>query len=223
MKNSNRLIILYLILFLNNNLLLLSQNKYEKNFYGGLFYLSEYIASDEFKSLKEKNSDLEQVDSIFSKALRFFEGDISEACLCLTFATLPFNNIKVQLPMIHSQIIVPLPSAGIKLFEAKTKNIPKYLFIDSPQNDFGDKDKLAHFFGNAFLSYNFGWFNFSKFMGIFVEKVEDGFFTEGSFDRKDLIINALGELFGKEIINNENLSPSKVLKIYQLLYFRLRL
>lgn len=214
---------LILILFLFYNQSAYSQSKYEKNFYSGLFYLSGYIASDEFKSLKEICSDLEQVDSLFNKALIFFDGDVSEACLCLTFATLPFNNIKLKLPIIESQIVVPLPSTGKKLFEAKIKNLPKYLFVDSPKNEFGDKDKLSHFFGNAFLSYNLGWFNFTKFIGIFVEKVEDGFFTEGSFDNKDLIVNSLGELFGREIKNNKDLKPSNVLKIHQLFYLRIHL
>ena len=202
---------------------LLTQNKYEKSFYGGLFYISEYIASDEFASLKENCSDPERVDTLFAKALQFFEGDISEACLCLTFTTLPFRNIKVRLPFINSQLIVPLPSTGQKLFEAKFKNLPKDLFFDSPKTEFGDKDKLAHFFGNAFLSYNFGWFNISKFMGIFVEKTEEEFFVEGGFDKRDLKVNALGELFGKSIKNNLGLKPSNVLKIYQLFYFTLRL
>lgn len=215
------LVILFLFFF--DNILLFSQNKYEKSFYGGLFYLSGYIASDEFALLKKNNKDTELVDSIFSKALVFFEGDVSEACLCLTFTTIPYYNIKARLPIINSHFTIPLPATGRKLFEAKVKNLPKDLLVDSPKNEFGDKDKLAHFFGNAFLSYNFGWFNFSKFIGIFVEKVEDGFFIQGQFDRRDLAINILGEIFGKEIKNNKDLKPSNILKIYQLQYLRLRL
>lgn len=198
-----------------------SQNTYEKSFYGGLFYISDYIASQEFIELKAAHTDLQLVDSIYVKALHFFEGDYSETFLCLTFATLPFEHIKFRLPIFGSQVNIPLPSPGKNKFEARTKNLPKYLFIDSPQNSFGDKDKLAHFFGNAFLSYNFGWFNFSKFMGIFVEKVEDGFFIEGQYDIKDLVINNYGEVFGKAVKNKTGIKPSNILKIYQLKYLRL--
>ena len=216
---SKILLIIFFFIFFNSKIF--SQHGYEKNFYGGIFYISDYIASDDFQKLKSFNSDPELVDSIYSKALQFFDGDYSETFLCLAFGTVPFNDIKVKLPIIGSQIIIPLPSPSKMKFENRTKNLPKNIFVDSPKNDFGDKDKIAHFFGNAFLSYNFGWFNFSKFMGIFVEKVEDGFFVEGGFDTRDLIVNTLGELFGKLVKNNPGVKPSNVLKFYQLIYFRI--
>lgn len=197
-----------------------AQEQYEKNFYGGLFYISNYIASDEFESLKKAKSDPEQVDHIFEKAVKFFEGDISEALLCLTFATLPYNHIELRF-LFGTQINIPLPSPPQKIFEIKFKNLPKEIFFDSPKDGFGDQDKLAHFFGNAFLSSNFGWFNLSKFMGIFVEQVEEGLFVNGGYSNKDLITNHLGELFGTCIKNNRNLKPSDVLKIYQLLFLRI--
>lgn len=207
-----------MLVFYNSRLI--AQEQYEKNFYGGLFYLSNYIASSEFESLKKEKSDLEQVDNIFAKAVEFFEGDISEALLCLTFSTLPYNHIELRF-LFGTKIMIPLPSVPKKIFEVKLKNLPKEIFFDSPKDEFGDKDKLAHFFGNAFLSSNFGWFNLSKFMGIFVEQVEEGLFVNGGYSNKDLITNNLGELFGTCIKNNRNLKPSDVLKIYQLLFFRI--
>lgn len=206
-------------LFIFGSLSVLAQTKYEKNFYGGIFYISEFIASDEFDEMKRTNSDLQLVDSIYFRTLNFFERDYSETFLCLSFATLPFNEIKLN----FTGIIIPLPSPSKKIFDERTKNLPKNLFIDSPKNNFGDKDKLAHFFGNAFIKYNFGWFNLSKFMGIFVEKVEDGFFTEGSYDSRDIVVNTLGELFGEAVKTIPDAKPSNILKIYQLIYFRLRL
>jgi len=106
------------------------------------------------------------------------------------------------------------------LFQAKLKNLPTKIFFDSPENEFGDKDKLSHFFGNAFLKYNSSFFNLSKFLGIFVEVVERDLFVNGSFDNRDLITNYLGELFGELIKCNKNILPSDVLKIYQLLFIR---
>lgn len=207
-----------MLVFYNSRLT--AQEQYEKNFYGGLFYLSNYIASDEFEVFKKEKSDLEQVDYIFAKAVEFFEEDISEALLCLTFSTLPYYHIELRF-LFGTRINIPLPSPPQKIFERRLKNLPKEFFFDSAKDDFGDKDKLAHFFGNAFLSYNFGWFNLSKFMGIFVEQVEEGLFVNGGYSNKDLITNHLGELFGTCIKNNRNLKPSDVLKIYQLLFFRI--
>jgi hypothetical protein len=197
------------------------QKNYDRDFYGGMFFISGYIASQEFQNLKTNHTDIELVDSIYFRTLSFFEGDISETLLCLTFSTIPFDHITIKLPVIGSSVIAHLPSPGKKIFEQRRKYLPKNIFIDSPNDEFGDKDKLAHFFGNAFISYNLGWFNFSRFIGIFVEKVEDGFFAEGGFDRRDLLVNSFGEIFGKLLKNYPDAKPSNILKIHQLIYFRL--
>ncbi|MEW6004913.1 MAG: hypothetical protein AB1695_06305 [Stygiobacter sp.] len=197
---------------------LFPQTKEGINFYSGLFYLSRYTVSDEFKNIK---NDLEKVDSLFSKSKTFFNDDISEALLCLTFTCLPFDKIELK---IFSRIInIPLPSPPKKIFESRLKNLPSKLFFDSPHNDFGDKDKLSHFFGNAFLRYNFSPFNISKFMGIFVELTEENFFANGGYNYRDLIANNIGEIFAEMLLKNKNSKPSKAFLIYQLLFFRDRI
>lgn len=190
----------------------------EVSFYGGLFYLSNYIASDDFSKLKQTTSDLDQVDTIYAKAINFFEGNVSEALLCLTFTCLPFNKIDFKTPL--GILKVPLPSPPKLLFQKRLAKLPKNLFLDSPKTEFGDKDKLSHFFGNAFLHYNISVFNFSKFMGIFVEKTEENFFANGELDRRDIITNHLGEFFAEMLKLNPGAKPSKALLAYQLLYLR---
>lgn len=197
-----------------------AQSKYEKTFYGGIFYLSEYIISDEFDFYKKTIDEPKQIDQLFKVAVNFYEGDISEALLALTFTCLPFNHIKVKF-LFGSQLKIPLPSPPKKIFDKRLENLPSKLFFDSPNTSFGDKDKLSHFFGNAFLKYNFGFFNMSKFMGIFVENVEEGLFVEGGYSFRDIIANNLGELFGKLLKENKNILPSDILKLYNLLYLRI--
>lgn len=200
--------------------LLLLQSKFTgQSFYDGLFYLSDYIASDEFANLKQSTTDLQKVDSLFSKSAKYFKNDISEALLCLTFACLPFDKIDFRLPFIGI-LEIPLPTPPKNIFNKRLKNLPKKLFFNSPTNDFGDKDKLSHFFGNAFLHYNISVFNFSKFMGIFVEKTEQNFFANGELDSRDLIANHLGELFAEMLKVDSTSKPSNALLVYQLLYFR---
>lgn len=201
---------------------LLSQSNYDKSLYGGIFYLSDYIASEEFDTYKKNNDNLTQVDHLFRKAIDFYDGDISEALLALTFSFLPFNHIKVKF-LFGSQFRIPLPSPPQKIFEKRLDNLPSKLFFDSPQSSFGDKDKLSHFFGNAFLRYNFGFFNLSKFMGIFVENVEEGLFIEGGYSFRDIIANHLGELFAESLKTNKDIQPSDILKIYNLLFIRIKL
>lgn len=197
-----------------------AQKEYDKSFYGGLFYLTNYLASEEYIKFAKTKNDLEAVDHIYDKALTFFDGDASETFFCLTFVFIPYNHISVKLPLIGI-VKFPLPSPSRTVFNEKVKNTPKYLFFDSPNNDFGDKDKLAHFFANAFLRYNVSIFNLSEFLGIFVEYFEQGFFLQGGFDRRDLVANHLGELFATMVHNNKQAKPSDALKIYQLLYLNI--
>jgi hypothetical protein len=192
----------------------------EKSFYGGLFYLSNLISSNEFLEIKKHTTDPEQVNYLFEKATNYFEGDISESLLCLTFSTLPFNKIDFKLPFGIGVMKIPLPSPPQEIFAKRLVNLPSKLFFDSPKNLFGDKDKLAHFFGNTFLRYNISVFNFSKFMGIFVEETEQNFFANGELDWRDIIVNHLGELFSEMLKNNSHSKPSQALLVYQLLFFR---
>lgn len=212
---------LFAVIILINYSQIFPQKNYDKDFYGGLFYLSDYISSENFVKYKIKNNDLALVDSLFTQGLKFFDGNISEALLCLTFTCLPFNHIEIK--FFNSKLRLPLPSPPKKVFDLRLNNLPAHLFFNSPQNDFGDKDKLSHFFGNAFLRYNFSPFNFSKFMGIFVETTEQNFFANGGFDYRDLIANHLGELFAEMLKKDKNAKPSKALLIYQILFFRDRI
>lgn len=179
------------------------------------------MTSEEYKLFSQAHNDLETVDHIYEKALVFFEDDYSETFFCLTFALIPYNKILMKLPVIGFHVSVPLPSPPEKIFKEKLKNTPKKLFMDSPSNDFGDKDKLAHFFANAFLHYDISFFNLSEFLGIFVEYFEQEFFLQGGFDRRDLITNHLGEIFAEMVKKDKNAKPSEAFKIYQLLILRI--
>ncbi len=134
--------------------------------------------------------------------------------LALTFACLPYKEMNVKLPLVPVSLKMHLPSVESPLFELKTKNLPSKLFFDTPVSNFGDKDKLSHFFGNAFIEYNFPFFNLSKFLGIFVEKFEETFYVEGAMDKRDIYVNGLGSKFGKDLNENNNLLPSEFLKKY---------
>ena len=218
-RNTTKILLLILLFLTQTELF--AQRKYDKDFYGGLFFLTNYMTSEEYMQFSQIHNDLEIVDHIYGKALTFFEGDYSETFFCLTFTLIPYNKILMKLPVIGSHVTVPLPSPPEKIFKEKLKNTPKKLFVDSPSNDFGDKDKLAHFFANAFLHYNISFFNLSEFLGIFVEYFEQGFFLQGEFDKRDLMTNNLGEIFAEMVHKNRNAKPSEALKIYQLLILRI--
>ncbi|GAB4142488.1 MAG: hypothetical protein Fur0015_11570 [Ignavibacteriales bacterium] len=197
-----------LILFLSSNLS--AQIFASKDLEEGIFFLTKYISSDEYSSIRKTSSDLDSIDSLFVKSLRYYNNDIAEALLALTFATLPYSQMPLSLPVSNSKINIPLPTPQ-KLLIEKNKNLPSHFLDDSPKNDFGDKDKLAHFFGNAYLSYTFPMFNISDFLSIFVEKFEEAFKVEGAFDKRDIFVNNLGKKFGNALHENNSLLPSYIL------------
>ncbi|MFH1197646.1 MAG: hypothetical protein V1720_18245 [bacterium] len=185
---------------------------------GGVIYISNFIASDYFYSLKNDNNDLALVDTLFNRSYIYFDGDISEALLALTFACLPYNKMPLKLPLLNIRVDIPLPSVEESIFQIKIKNLPSHLLYDSPENEFGDKDKIPHFFGNAFLSYNISFINLAKFASVYVELFESSFAVEGAVSLRDMRVNQLGELFGAALKNNINLKPSTLFSLYQL-YF----
>jgi hypothetical protein len=195
-------------------------NSSNTEIYSSIQRLSEFIASDYFSNLTKTNDAHSLVDTIYLRALRHMEYDQSEALLLLTFVTLPFNEFPFEISLLNIAFGIPLPAASDSIFIQKNNNLPKHLFFDSRQNDFGDKDKLAHFFGNAFLANSIGFFNLSKFLGILVELIEDVFSKGGLVDWKDITINHLGELFGSKLDDNNNLLPSEILKIYSILFYK---
>lgn len=190
------------------------------NLHDGITYLSEYVINYKYGGHTVENH-LAVVDSLYIESINYFEGDISEALLALTFTSIPFKSIPVKVPLINTKLDMTLSHVSDSLFAKRKYNTPSKLFFDSPDSKLGDSDKLAHFFGNAFLSYNISFFNLSKFMGIFVEIFEQTYTTEGVYSFKDIQINHFGELFGQALNENKNLLPSDVLKYYSILFIKL--
>ncbi len=188
-----------------------------------VFAISNYLASKDFVRLKGKNDDLSQVDSLYEMALKITDGNHSEALFALTFAAVPYKFVPIQIPLTGIIINYPLVSANDSIFNLKDRNLPKYLFFDSPSNNYGDKDKVAHFFGSAFLSYSSNFFDLGDLIGYFVEVFEQDFKVQSSIDIRDLQTNALGNIFGRLLKKNKNVLPSKVMLIRTLFYIRYHL
>ncbi|MCK9426868.1 MAG: hypothetical protein M0Q21_12585 [Ignavibacteriaceae bacterium] len=174
--------------------------------------ISEFIASDSFFLLKEQEGEFQSIDSLYLIALSFTGNNIQEALLALTFAVVPYKNVPIRFLF---KFNYPLLSADDSTFKKKNKNLPKYFLADSPKNEFGDRDKLAHFFGNAFVAYTSQIFDLTKAIGYFVEVFEENFTPENQIDLRDLKINKLGEAFGKSLKKDQTLLPSFFIKKYQ--------
>jgi len=174
--------------------------------------LSGFIASDAFRSYKNSSGELAAIDSLYSTALHLTGNNIQEALLALTFSVVPYKYVPIQLGI---RLKYPLISADDSTFKLKNKNLPKYFLTDSPTNEFGDKDKLAHFFGNAFVAYTSRIFDLTKAIGYFVEVFEENFTPENHIDYRDLKVNQLGEAFGDSLKKDKAQFPSSFIKKYQ--------
>ena len=182
-------------------------------------FISEYIASRSFLTLKKEIGDLKTVDSIFIKSCNHSNKDFSEALLALTFATVPYKEVPIQIPLLKVIVNYPLISASDSIFLLKNENLPRYIFCDSPADNYGDKDKLAHFFGSAYISYASNIFDLGDPIGYFVEVFEESFKVQSTIDERDLITNNLGNTFGKLLKRNKNILPSQIIILRTLSNF----
>jgi len=203
----NKLTFLLLILF-NINISYPQRSQLSSN----VQEISEFIASQTFLSIKDQKGELQSIDSLYVTALRITGNNIQDALLALTFAAVPYKKVPVHF-LFHFDY--PLFSADDSIFQLKNKNLPKNFLSDSPRNAFGDKDKVAHFFGSAFIAYTSRVFDLTSAIGYFVEVIEENFTPENQIDLRDLKVNKLGEAFGKSLHTNNNLVPSFFIKNYQ--------
>ncbi|HOJ18400.1 MAG: hypothetical protein GX452_04515 [Ignavibacteriales bacterium] len=177
--------------------------------------ITKYVAAEEFSSMPV--SDLQKTDSIYCHAVRVAEGNLSDALLGLTIALVAHTKIPVTLPLLGLRMDFHFLSSTPETVNKKNDNLPKVLFLDSPHTMHGDQDKLAHFFGSAFLSYNMRLFDYSLVIGYFVESFEETFGIS-RIDDRDMRANSLGVKFGK-MIREKEVMPSQIFLMYNLKYF----
>lgn len=187
---------------------------------GGVYHLSAYIASDNFNDLIQNKDHIGLIDSIYFQALDYFEKDISEALLALTFVCLPVRYLPLKIPIFQIELEIPLPGVEEPMLSKKNKNLPSRFLFDSPKSKFGDKDKLSHFFGNAFLAYNIRFINLARWASIYIELFESAFKVEGAVSLRDMQVNKLGELFGIQLSDKADLKPSSFFRLYYLYYMK---
>ncbi len=213
MKPPNLSLIFFLIIY--TQAILPQQSSISKT----VNYISSYIASEKFIQLKDEIGDLSAVDSIYVAALKFENYNYSEALLASCLATLPYKEVPIVVPLINSVWNYPLVSACDSIYNLKNKNLPSRFFYDTPQNNYGDKDKNAHFFGFAFLSYSTVFFDFEHLIGNFIEAFEEDFKIQSSVDYRDLDINFYGKCFGRLLKKDKSILPSQILIMRTLYYF----
>ncbi len=171
-----------------------------------------YVRDDRFAQLMKVCGDMRAVDAIYLRALSVAEYNIGRALFLSMVATAEHQNIDLRMPVVGS-IRIPLTFEEDSLFRARLKNLPSQIYTDSPQGEDGDKDKLQHFFGSAYIAYASESPEFARSTGNVVEWGEAQFVVGGADDPRDRRANKQGTRFGHDLLSVKTLLPSDYLNL----------
>ncbi len=172
------------------------------------YALKQYVRSEQFREFRSAYGDLFSVDAIFDKAMRLSWNNAYEALLISLFATMDHSKFGVRVPLLGPLIWVPLTSESEEEFRARIAALPRSLYPDSPESGAGDRDKLQHFFGSAFLAYVFESRDAADRIGEFIEWGEDKVIVDGALDERDFRANRHGQDFGLRLLEDRAALPS---------------
>jgi len=172
------------------------------------YLLKDYIRGDAFARFRKGYGDLAAVDAIFDRAMRLSWNNIYEALLISSFAVMDHARFGVRLPFLGPLLWFPLTSECEDDFRLRIGSLPARLYPDTPPGEGGDRDKLQHFFGSAFLAYTFESRPAADRVGEFIEWGEERYIVDGSMDERDLRANRQGQQFGLRLLDDPLVLPS---------------
>lgn len=175
--------------------------------------LREYIRSREFAGVRAREGDLPAVDAIFEEASRLCWGNRGEALYVAAMATMDHRRVGVRVAALGPLLWFPLTSEFEDEYEERVERLPAALYPDSPPGPAGDRDKLQHFFGSAFLTFLSESIETADEAGRFVEWGEGAFIVEGIPDDRDLRADRHGQDFGLRLRADPSAKPSESLRL----------
>ncbi len=172
--------------------------------------LRAYIRKDLPPVTHDREAELRHIDMIFRKAMQLSDNSVSTALLAASVAVLNRTYIRPTFPLLGT-LTIPLPTEDSADAAARYRKLPRYFFPDSPQDSTGDSDKLVHFFGSAYLTYETGARPIPEAIGKFVESGEVALKLDTAADPRDLFTNELGQEFGRALSDGKKVVPSDYL------------
>ena len=173
-------------------------------------HIRQYILDERFQILRNRCGDMRTIDAIFLKSLKIADYNIARALFLSLIAVLEHRKIDVKMPIVSS-LKVPLTFEKDSIFSVRIKHLPTHVYSDSPTTPEGDRDKLQHFFGSAYLSYAFEAPEFARTAGNLIEWGEAVFIVGGTDDPRDKRANKQGESFGRDLLVVMTMLPSDYL------------
>jgi len=174
--------------------------------------LKDFIRSETFTAIRRREGDRKAADAIFVRAMTLTRNNTSAALLIATVATLDHYVVGVKIPLLN--FFLPLSNESREDFAARVLNLPGRLYSDSPADGpagpgrGGDRDKLQHFFGSAYVAFTFESQGAADRVGDFIEIGEDAMIVDGVLDNRDRRANWNGTQFGTALLSNNRRYPS---------------
>jgi hypothetical protein len=135
----------------------------------------------------------------------YTHGDLESALFASMLGTIEHEILPLHVIGIH--ISLPLTTESSSRFALRVSHLPEHLYHTTE----GDRDKIQHFFGNAWIKQVAGMDWLAQVAGWLVEKGE-GLFVDGSDDDpRDLHADYDGIRFSTEATVNSNSPPSHYL------------
>jgi hypothetical protein len=166
--------------------------------------LKWFVSSKTFKHLREQFGDAKSVDAIYIRAMQLTNNNTAMSLLLCTFATFDHETVGLNIPFFS--LAFPLTEESQAEFKKRINNLPRIIYDDSPES--GDRDKLQHFFGSAFLTFISESRGAADRFGVFVEKGERLIIVGGVYDDRDLRADWQGQNFGSALLENNRRKPS---------------
>ena len=173
--------------------------------------LKSFIRSRTFKKIRARFGDPRAVDAIYVRSMQMTNNNTAMALLLSTIACFDHRLVGLNVPLFN--LYVPLSDESEQDFARRTMRLPTRLYDDSPATEQGDRDKLQHFFGSAFLTFAFESADASERFGEFIEKGESAFIIGGVDDDRDLRSDRQGQAFGTALLEENRRFPSAYLKL----------
>jgi len=174
--------------------------------------LKDFIRSETFSAIRRREGDRKAADAIFVYAMTLTRNNTSAALLITTVATLDHYVVGIKVPLLN--LYLPLSNESRDEFADRVKNLPARLYSDSPAGRpgdsgyRGDRDKLQHFFGSAYIAFSCESRGAADRVGDFIEIGEAAAIVDGVLDSRDRRANWNGSQFGTALLSNNRQYPS---------------
>lgn len=171
--------------------------------------MKSFIRSRTFRNIRKIYGDRKSVDAIYIHAMQLTNNNTAVALFLSAIATFDHRTVGFKIPFLS--LFFPLSNESDEEFDRRLRHLPVRLYDDTPPE--GDRDKLQHFFGSAFLTVFFESAHPAVRIGDFIEVGEDAVIVGGVDDIRDRRTNRLGSRFGRAVLDDNHRLPSEFFKI----------